>query len=166
MKTKLSVYLIVLLSATSISCDVVDLGNTDSFDEGLLTEEGLNGPTTSPDTREEILNLLHNENFKEWEAEGFTLMGFSGLLPCRLDDSMTLMSDGTYQYDGGNSLCGAEDNARIKEGTWELSDDLQSIDFTEGTNTYTAQLIGITSDQITLRGAYQGLSINAVYTSN
>jgi len=150
------------------SCDVIEIEqlNSTNDDTTSVTEDGLQGPTTVPSIHSEVLAFLHGGSNKAWDAEGFEIFGMSGFLTCRLDDSMILSSDGDYLYDGGSSLCGAEDDTRVKEGTWELSEDLKSIVFTEGTNSYSAKLIGITTDQITLQGDYQGLELNAVYTSN
>lgn len=166
MKNILKITLVSLVSIAT-ACDVVEIDQLNATDNGeLQTEEGLIGPATVPSSASEILSFLHEDSDKIWDSEGFTLFGMSGFLSCRLDDKMTISADGSYSYDGGSSLCGAEDNSRLKEGTWELATDLSSIIFTEGSNVYTAQLVGITSDQITLSGDYQGLELNAVYTSN
>ncbi len=168
MKTIILKSFVAFFIGSIASCNVVEIDSLNATDNNdvLLTDEGLQGPTTIPSSESEIMSLLHDDSNKVWDSEGFTLLGMSGFLPCRLDDKMTLAADGTYIYNGGTSLCGAEDNTRIKEGTWELAEDLASIIFTEGSNSYAAKLIGITTDQITLCGDYQGLEINAVYTSN
>ncbi len=168
MKTKLFYLHVILAGFFLAACDVVQLEQLNATDseDGSLTEDELQGPSTVPSTAEEVLSLLHNGTEKAWEAEGFTIFGMSGFLSCRLDDNMILAADGTYRYDGGVVLCGAEDNTRFKEGTWELSDDLQTITFVEGSETFRADLMGLTTDQITLRGNYQGLEVNGVYTSN
>ena len=160
-------YLTILIPTILLSCNVLEVDQLNSTDGGAtVTDNDLRGPNTVPTSSTEILTLLHENGEKRWDAEGFTLFGMNGFLPCRLDDQITLSVDGSYTYDGGNSLCGAEDNVRIKQGTWELSDDLESLVFTEGENTFVAALLGITSDQISLRSNYQGLEVNAVYTSN
>ncbi len=167
MKTILT-YIVALITISITSCDVVEIDQLNATDsnDGLLAQKGLQGPVNVPSSEVEILNLLHDGSNKLWESEGFILFGMSGFLSCRLDDKMTLSADGLYTYDGGSSLCGAEDNARVKEGTWKLATDLLSIVFTEGSNSYKAELVGLTNDQITLRGDYRGLEVNAVYASN
>ncbi|MEQ9423660.1 MAG: hypothetical protein RJQ09_04525 [Cyclobacteriaceae bacterium] len=153
---------LVLLIMPLISCQVIEL-EQDVEDE---TNSLIDGPQEVPSERDSVMHLLHGDVNKIWQAEGFTILGMSGFLNCRLDDSMTLFNDGTYIYDGGNSLCGAEDDTRIKEGTWSISDDLSTLIFKEGNLTHQADLLGISNDQIRLRGGYQGLELNAVYTSN
>ena len=56
----------------------------------------------------------------------------------------SLRSDGTYTYDGGANLCGAEDNVRMRTGTWRLINNGNNILFDEGlSNEYTANVEGL-----------------------
>ncbi|MEO1050382.1 MAG: lipocalin family protein [Bacteroidota bacterium] len=112
-------------------------------------------------------NELHNESSKTWAATGFTLAGLNGFLDCRLDDTMTLSADGTYSFDGGDVLCGAEDNQRNREGTWTISFSNGTLTFDEGTvNEVTAEVIGLRTDTVALQGQYIGLEIRGEYISN
>jgi hypothetical protein len=120
-----------------------------------------------PSTLTEFEVLFHSNTQKVWKAQSFTLGSINGLQNCRLDDTMTIVSDGTYEYNGGQSLCGAEDSQRIKKGTWKILNNGANILFDEGTSTaYVAEVIGLESKKIVLRGTYFGLEINGTYVSN
>ncbi len=137
------------------SCELATLDSADVLE------------TSFPETVEEVNEFLHSGEEKTWKAQTFTLAGIEGFQNCRLDDTMVISSDGTYKYDGGAMLCGAEDSQRTKSGTWRILDGGLSILFDEGTaNAYTAEVRSLDNNRIILRGTYFGLEINGTYTSN
>ena len=123
-------------------------------------------PATLPATVDAFENEFHGGSQKTWRTLSFTLAGLDGLQDCRLDDVMLINADGTYQYDGGETLCRAEDSERIRTGTWEVNDDGRSITFDRGTvREYTTTVNGLESDIISVSGQYIGLAIKGIYTS-
>ncbi|MCZ4410221.1 lipocalin family protein [Cryomorphaceae bacterium 1068] len=104
---------------------------------------------------------------KTWLASAFTLAGQTTFTDCRLDDEMVFNVDGTYIYNGGNDLCGAEDNAQVKSGTWEIDFENRSIIFDkESNNEETAEVIGLSENEIRLQGSYMMMQVRGVYTAN
>ncbi len=73
----------------------------------------------------------------------------TGPLAATGPDSMVLSSDGTYQYDGGDQLCGAEDDASAKVGAWEFNAENAVMTFDPGTESEVSVNI-ITLDDIRL----------------
>ncbi len=137
------------------SCELATLDNTDASKGSF------------PATIDEVETFLHNREEKTWSAQTFTLATLEGFQNCRLDDTMIISSNGTYKYDGGAKLCGAEDSQRIKNGTWKILNGGRSILFDEGTaNAYTAEVNSLENKKIILRGTYFGLEINGSYISN
>ncbi len=99
--------------------------------------------------------LLHNDSSKTWAADQFTIEGFSLFQQCRLDDVMTLHNDGTYNYDGGNQLCGAEDDTRLRTGTYTFDVDAATITFDAGTALEaTATVVTLEAGTAVLEGQY------------
>lgn len=110
--------------------------------------------------------LIDGGSSKVWMASAFTLAGSTTFTSCRLDDEMTLNSDGTYMYNGGINLCGAEDNQQIKLGTWALDFSEKMLLFDAGTQDEAdALVIGLTENEIRLRGAYMSMEVRGVYTA-
>lgn len=120
-----SIYgLLVLIFAVSISCEVVTIEeNTPNI---AFTE-------SFPDDLASLNSALTNESNRTWNITGFKLGESSSFQTCRLDDALALNADGTYSYDGGNELCGSEDNSRFKTGTWEVDFDSRTMYFDKGT---------------------------------
>lgn len=161
----LSQGLVVALAVGISSCGLATLDDpiTDREEGEEQEEQRVTGPSTIPSVAE-FENLFHGGSEKTWAGEAFTLAGFDGFQDCRLDDLITVNSDGTYNYDGGNTLCGAEDSEQTRTGTWSIINDGNNILFDEGTNReYTADVVGLVSDSITLSGDYLGLEINGLY---
>ncbi len=147
------------------SCELASLDDPIvEGEEGQEQEEDrVTGPSTIPSI-EEFEMLFHGGSEKIWAGEAFTLAGFDGFQDCRLDDVITINADGTYLYDGGGTLCGAEDNEQTRNGTWRIVNEGDNIIFDEGTSReYQADVVGIVQDSITLSGDYLGLEINGLY---
>ncbi len=152
-------FFIVILSISS--CELAEL-NEPPADSDMQDN---NLPTTIPATIEEFEQAFHEGSEKKWETISFQLAGFDGLQACRLDDTMMIKSDGTYEYDGGDLLCMAEDDTRIKTGTWEVINGGRGLLFDAGTvNEYEADVNGFEDGVISLAGQYVGLTITGVYS--
>lgn len=150
-----SVLLAFLGSLIFASCELATLENPDAFEASF------------PATIEEVNEFLHSNQEKTWNAQTFTLAGLEGFQNCRLDDTMILSADGTYRYDGGTILCGAEDSQRTKTGSWKILNGGRRILFDEGTsNAYSAEVVSLESKKIILKGTYFGLEISGSYVSN
>ena len=104
---------------------------------------------------------------KIWKTEAFTLAGSTIFTGCRLDDEMEFNEDGTYIYNGGADLCGAEDNEQVKTGTWEIDFQNQSIIFDRGTSRQTAALlIGQNDNELRLQGSYMAMEVRGVFSAD
>jgi hypothetical protein len=111
--------------------------------------------------------LIDGGASKTWMASAFTLAGLTTFTSCRLDDEMVLNADGTYTYDGGVNLCGAEDNQQMKSGTWTLDFSNTMLLFDVGTpNQASALVIGLTENEIRLDGSYMAMEVRGVYTAS
>ena len=109
-----SIFVLLVLTIFVGSCELVELEQAPT-----IGEESIVGPTTVPAGESEFLMMFANNGSKTWSATGFTLIGLEGFQDCRLDDKITINSDGTYAYDGGELLCFGGDNDRFKTGTWK-----------------------------------------------
>lgn len=157
------VFLVAVIISTISGCEVVKLNQQEAED---MMDQPI-APTTPPESSEQLENLFHGSNERTWSTVSFTFLGVGGIQDCRLDDSMMVNSDGTYEYDGGENLCGAEDNEQIRAGTWEVINDGRNIIFDRGTvNEYTADVTGISDDMIAISGEYLGLSLSGIYQIN
>lgn len=146
------------------SCEVLE------FNSRLETPFGtdlIEGPDTTPADEGLFIAFLHGATSKVWSAQGFTIAGLSGFQDCRLDDTIELFANGSYSYQSGTLLCGAEDNQTTRSGTWELLFEQGIIQFETGTNeTFQAVIVGLDLDNIVLSSTYLGLSIEASYQTN
>lgn len=157
---RLLYYFVFVGSLIYSGCNLVDLDEAAESGEMDLFDI----PTDLPESEMVLNEAFHGGSERTWGALLFQLAGFDGMQDCRLDDTMNIMADGTYQYDGGAVLCGAEDDQRIKTGTWRAVNQGKSIVFDEGTsNEYTAEVTGLENDLIALSGQYLGLTITGVY---
>lgn len=101
-----------------------------------------------------------------WSASSFELEGV-GVEDCRLDDQMTFRSNGTYRYNGGLTLCGGDDNTRIKDGTFSVDTASATITFDQGTDIeYTANIQSLSATEVMLSGSYLGMTIEGKYSRN
>lgn len=153
----------ILLGFTSCNLATLNDPIVEGEEQTEQEEERVTGPNSIPDLTE-FETLFHGNSQKVWAGAAFTLAGFNGFQDCRLDDIITVNADGTYSYDGGNNLCGAEDNVRTRTGTWRILNNGDNILFDEGTNRqYEADVVGLVQDTIRLSGDYLGLEINGLY---
>ena len=83
---------------------------------------------------------------------------------CRLDDEMEINPDGTYLYNGGASLCGNEDNQRLRTGTWDMDENLTFVIFDKNqSHEFRANLNFLSDTMIALSGNYQGIPVSGEY---
>ncbi|MEM7109529.1 MAG: hypothetical protein AAF519_14985 [Bacteroidota bacterium] len=142
------------------SCEITQLNQPEDDNSA----EVIQAPTELPSSSIVLENEFHGGGERVWETISFTFMGVGGIQDCRLDDQMTINVDGTYTYDGGSTLCGAEDSERMRTGTWEVTNDGRNIIFDAGTvDEYTADVTGLDNDMIAISGQYIGLDVSGVY---
>jgi len=153
---------IILALGSMQSCNLVELDET--TDEAKVPV--IVGPNTVPQTESVFMDYLHGETERSWTANGFTIFGINGFQDCRLDDTIILRADGTFTYNGGSTLCGAEDSQTVVNGSWEKTPDESSVVFVQGNNQYTATVTGLNDSLVVLSGRYIGLDINGVYSIN
>ncbi|MCG8318791.1 MAG: hypothetical protein MI921_04770 [Cytophagales bacterium] len=165
MKKYLSIMLFSVPVLSFIACELTTLEESGTEDDDMIIQ--VFEPETIPSSITEFETMFHGDTQITWSAISFTLAGFEGLQNCRLDDTIIVMADGTYQYDGGEVLCGAEDSQRFRSGTWQIINNGNNILFDEGTSRqYTARVNGLEDRTISLSGEYLGLEIRGIYTSN
>lgn len=151
------VYSIILGTLTLVAC------NNSSEDENNQPEPLV---IEVPDNQSDAENFLSGDDSKIWVNESFELSVF-GSLECRKDDIFTFFTDGTYEYDGGEMLCGDSDSKQIQSGTWELNLEDKKIIFDKGTEGESqADLITLKEDRIRAMGSWNNLEIDATYSSN
>lgn len=160
-KFSLSGFIILLIASQILSsCELVNL-------EQLEENPDIFEPTTIPESVDAFNVAFHGGSSKSWSSASFTLAGLDGFQDCRLDDTIEIKADGTYSYDGGSILCGAEDNQQVKTGTWKVINDGNNILFDEGTEReYTAIVNGFDQNTLSISGQYIGLNIKGIYTAN
>lgn len=142
------------------SCDVVEFAQTAAEDRASLIVE----PTTLPASEVELEQAFHGGDTRIWQTISFSFANIDGLQECRLDDQMTINADGTYEYDGGNTLCNGADNQRNKTGTWEITNQGKNILFNAGRqDEYLADVTGFDDDLLAISGQYMGLTIRGIF---
>ncbi|MEQ8361015.1 MAG: hypothetical protein RH860_16100 [Cytophagales bacterium] len=125
------------------------------MDPGLIIE--------APDDKMEIEEILAGTSSRAWVSESFNLEIY-GSIECRSDDVFTFFNDGTFEYDGGQMLCGDSDNSQIVTGTWEVDLNNNRIIFDKGLETETiANYITVKEDVLRVMGSWNSLSIDASY---
>ena len=123
-----------LISTTlflAYSCGIVSL---DESNPEIENTESISISNSFPLDKSSLNTALTNQTSKAWNVTGFTLGGSSSFQECRLDDTLTLNANGTYDYNGGNLLCGAEDNEKNKSGSWEVDFESRTLYFDRGTD--------------------------------
>ncbi len=127
----------------------------ETMDPGLIVE--------APDDQMEIEEILAGTTSRAWVNESFNLEIY-GSLECRSDDIFTFFEDGTFEYDGGQLLCGDSDNSQIVTGTWEVDVDNNQIIFDKGLNSEVrADYITVKESELRVIGSWNSLSIDASY---
>jgi len=157
-------YLALLVGA----CNSFD---QEAFNEGLQDGQELDYtvPTEVPADESEFKLLIHGDDKNQWTPEEFTLEGLLGFQDCRLDDTMTLRQDGTYQFDGGTMSCGGDDVAE-RSGVYIQDYVNKRLIFDEGTSDeVTMQISGLDQGVIAVSGevAIFGvpMTVRGVYTA-
>ncbi|OEK06526.1 lipocalin-like domain-containing protein [Roseivirga misakiensis] len=154
--------LISFLATISIlgACSLVDLENPPAAPE-------VESPIGIPQSEAELMTALTNDDNREWRAVTFSLEGV-GVQQCRRDDMLVFFNDGTYRYDGGETLCGGADDQRIKTGIWTIDFDNLQLVFDAGTSIEAiATVSGLSENRIELLGQVdifgQLLDIRGIY---
>ncbi len=95
---------------------------------------------------------------RTWEMVNFSYNGVAASMfnhTCRLDDAMAFQANGTYLYNGGAELCGGEDSAQQKSGTWDLDENLNFVLFDKGTiKELRANIDFFTDTNLNMSGTY------------
>jgi hypothetical protein len=116
------------------------------------------GSSIIPTDSIEFVRLLNNTSTKVWRTEAFTLETINGFQDCRLDDTMVLHEDGTWEYDGGQDLCFGLDNRRTRSGTYQVDiEQAELIFFDEEGIEYAASIITLEEGVVVLSGVYESL---------
>ena len=157
-------FILFVAFAVLSACNLVDVKNSGNETDPLGTIPSF------PATETEFTQYFHSSEGHTWTADGFLLAGTSGFLDCRLDDRIILKANttnplsGTYEYNGGDDLCGAEDDKASKFGTYQINYESKTIIFDAGTNNEsTAKVSGLDEEAIVLEGEYMGLTIRGKY---
>lgn len=131
MKKRISRYLLLAVTVIlSYSCGIVSLDETTD----ITNVQSISIVDSFPADETLLNTALTNNSSKSWNVTGFILAGSDLFQNCRLDDTMVLNSNGSYDYDGGNQLCGSEDNIRLKSGTWEVDFGTRTLYFDKNTD--------------------------------
>jgi hypothetical protein len=154
---------LVMLNA----CDSFDQR---AFDEGLEDSNKLDyvKPESTPVTQEEFAQFVHGASQNHWVAQEFSLESLLGSQDCRLDDSMILSQDGTYEFDGGEMSCGGGD-VSSKSGVYIIDFENKQLIFDEGSsNEVLVEIEGLSEGVILLKSEVDifgiPMSIEGVYT--
>lgn len=137
------------------ACSVVEENSVGSSDTGTITYENV-----FPESIIDANAYLLGGESRTWSTVAFTIDGISGFQNCRLDDQVTLLDDNTYRYDGGTMLCGAEDNQKIKTGTWQLDANARLLTFDDGTSEESVFYIeSLTNGEIVVSSHYYNYKV-------
>lgn len=157
---KISSFIFTVLAAAWIqSCGVVSLD-----EQQVLSQSIQINSSEYPGTEADLMIALANDESKKWEATGFTMQLIDNFQSCRLDDVLSLNANGTYNYDGGDVLCGAEDNERLKSGIWKLNYEERKLIFDKGTSKEIELYIEEASDtRVIVSSSYMQLKVVGRY---
>lgn len=141
------------------ACSVVEVENMDSED----TEINFDG--TFPNSSIDVDTYLLGGESRIWQTLEFTIDGIDGFQACRLDDQVQLNSDLTYDYDGGSMLCGAEDDTKLKSGTWEVDVDARILTFDKDTDREAIFYIeSLNAEEIVVSAKYYSWNVLGKFT--
>ncbi|UXX80050.1 lipocalin family protein [Reichenbachiella carrageenanivorans] len=115
-------------------CLLVFWGCSVVTEDGEIGTEAFTFDDSFPASAIDAYTYLLGGASRTWITVAFTIDGVNGVQKCRLDDQIVLKDDQTYAYDGGNTLCGAEDDQKTKSGTWLLETSTRTLTFDEGTD--------------------------------
>lgn len=158
---------LALVACNTVELDQPILGPVNSDNNGNNNQPQIQAGDIQANDMDEAIAMIADSTTRLWRAAEFTLAGSSAMTGCRLDDMMTFNVNGTYEYNTGRTLCGAEDNRRVRQGTWSVNIDDQEVTFDEGTSSeYTAQILELNDSVMSLRGIYLNLEVRGRYTAN
>lgn len=163
MKQSVITFLILL---TFAACEVVELDSPSAGENGEGSEQISNIGVQADDSMRAVL-IIADTSSRTWAAKDFTLGGSSGnMTACRLDDEMIFFRNGNYSYNAGE-LCGAEDNRSNRVGSWRINYQSSQLIFDENkSNEVIAEIIGLTENELRLKGSYFNLEVRGLYTAN
>ncbi len=148
----------LILALLTVSCGVV------SLDEQAAGDTIAIDPAQYPENNQTLTTALTDNTSKSWSTTGFNYHIVKRFQACRLDDTITLLADNTYQYDGGDLLCGAEDDTRKKSGTWEANYEGRKLTFDKGTSHEVELYIEEASEnQIIVSATYMNVKVVGRY---
>lgn len=116
----------LLLISICAGCSVVEV------EQSTEERSDINVDGTFPNSAIDVNEYLLGGSSRTWTTLEFTIDGVEGFQQCRLDDQIVLHEDNTYNYDGGDSLCGAEDDQKLKSGVWAIDVDKRTLTFDGG----------------------------------
>ncbi|WP_422361669.1 lipocalin family protein [Reichenbachiella sp.] len=147
--------LVLVISA----CSVVEVENMDNENSEINFE------STFPNSAIDVNAYLLGGASRTWTTLEFTIDGVDGFQNCRLDDQIQLNSDKTYDYDGGDMLCGAEDDQKLKSGTWEVDVDNRTLTFDAGTDREGIfHIESLNAEEIVVRSQYYSWEVLGKFT--
>lgn len=118
-----------------------------------------------PNSVIDVDSYLLGGSTRTWTTVAFTIDGVNGFQNCRLDDQIRLNDDQTYNYDGGGMLCGAEDNQKLKSGSWEVNASFRLITFDRGTDHESVFYIeSLTEEEIVVSSHYYSWKVVGKFT--
>ena len=148
-----------LLALVISSCSVVEVENMDNENSEINFE------STFPNSAIDVNAYLLGGESRTWTTLEFTIDGVNGFQSCRLDDQIQLNSDNTYDYDGGDMLCGAEDDQKLKSGTWEVDVDNRTLTFDAGTDREGIfHIESLNAEEIVVRSQYYNWEVLGKFT--
>lgn len=155
---KIKWFFIIGIASLVFACDSDDTNTTSNSDDNI-TELGF-----LLKSRDSLIVFISGESKKNWETKEFKVSSMSSFQDCRLDDMIEFNKDGTFLYDGGDILCGAEDEKKTVSGSWEILDDNKSIKFvTSDGDTYNGELTGTVDGKLTIKSSYMGMEVKGFY---
>lgn len=166
-KTMKKIFLACIAIATlTTACEIEELDDTQAQTPAQSqTDEEVVVTDFTPSSKVEAESILTGQTEREWVTKDFTLAGTSSLTSCRLDDEMTFNSNGSYSYLRGESCGGEDDGSAQRVGSWELNFDTRTVIFDRGTNLeYTANIVGLTDTEVSLKGSYFNLEVKGVFS--
>lgn len=148
-----------LLAFAISACSVVEVEDIDNEN----TE--INFDSTFPNSAIDVDAYLLGGESRTWTTLEFTIDGVNGFQNCRLDDQIQLNSDKTYNYDGGDMLCGAEDDQKLKSGIWEVDVDNRILTFDAGTDQEAIfHIESLNAEEIVVRSQYYSWEVLGKFT--
>lgn len=148
-----------LLALAISACSVVEVEDIDNENAEI------NFDSTFPNSAIDVNAYLLGGESRTWTTLEFTIDGVNGFQNCRLDDQIQLNSDKTYSYDGGDMLCGAEDDQKLKSGIWEVDVDNRILTFDAGTDQEAIFYIeSLDAEEIVVRSQYYSWQVLGKFT--